>query len=773
MLLYNSSFLHGDDRDMILFESNPFPMWIYELNTLKFLEVNDAAVEKYGYTKEEFLSLTLKDIRPEEDVDRLMENVKRETTSYQWSAGWRHKKKDGSIIDVEIISHEIVQNGIKARLVIANDVTERKRDQENLRLVIESSPNAMVLTNNRGIISLINKQTEDLFGYRRSELMGKPLDLLIPPRFKKAYKKDEVDYFKNPNLRELTHREELYGLHKDGREIPLEIGLNPLMLDDSLSVIASIIDITERKKAQENLVKAESRYRSTLEHMMEGFQILDNEMRYLYLNKAAEEHGRKTKEKLLGHTITEAYPGIENTEMFSKLKECMSNKIPITIENEFEYAEGQKAWFLLNMEPVPEGVLILSKDITYEKQTDKELQLYRNNLEGLVVERTAQLEERTRELNAALELQREIEENLRLIFESINDYGIILLDINGLIKNWNSGAEKLTGYKQDEISGKHISTIFTQEDQEKDFPNMELSQALTLEKYEAEGWRLKKDGSRFWTLSIINVLKDKRGNTTGFIKIIKDMTEKMKAAEKLREHSLKLEELNKELESFSYSVSHDLRAPLRHIAGFIQLLEKDIASGLDDKDKKYFNYITASVKKMGLLIDDLLAFSRMGRAELTKADINLCELVKECIGDLSDDLIGRDIKWVIGKLPKVTGDKALLKQAVLNLISNAVKYTKQKSEAVIKIGVETRSNEFVFYIKDNGAGFDMKYVDKLFGVFQRLHSESQFEGTGIGLASVKKIINRHGGKVWAESEVNNGAAFYFTLKRRKEEYGRL
>ena len=768
MFIENTSSLKNKEQNKILFESNPFPMWIYDLETLMFLEVNDAAVAKYGYSKEEFLSLTLKDIRPQEDIDKLIFNVEQETSTYQWSSGWRHRKKDGSILDVEIISHEILLNGTKARLVIANDVTEVKRVHDNFRLVIEASPNAMLLTNNRSIITLVNRQTELLFGYERGELIGKPVDLLIPPRFKNAHKKDEINYFRNPILRDLMHRKELYGLHKDGREIPLEIGLNPLMLDDSISVIASINDITERIQNQEKLIKAENRYRTTLEHMTEGFQILGNDLRYIYVNRSATEHGRKSKEELLGHTITEVYPGIENTEMFSKLNNCLKNKIPVTMENEFIYANGDKGWFMLNMEPVPEGVLILSKDITHEKQTDEELHLYRNRLEELVLKRTIQLEEKTKELNITLELQRVSEENLRLVFESINDYAIILLDVGGYIKNWNTGAEKLFGFKADEILGLHLSILFSKEDNQNEMPLKELEQALEQEKVEVEGWRLKKDGSHFWTFSVINVLKDKYGNITGFIKILKDMTEKMKAAEKMKEHSLQLEELNKELESFSYSVSHDLRAPLRHISGFIQLLEKDIGSGLNDKDKKYFNYVTGSVKRMGLLIDDLLSFSRMSRSELIKSDVDLGELVKDCINDLSDDVKERNISWIIGKLPVICGDKALLKQALLNLISNAVKYTRLKEESVIQIGSTSKAHEFIFYIKDNGAGFDMKYVDKLFGVFQRLHSESQFEGTGIGLASVKKIINRHGGNVWAEGEVDKGAAFYFTLKSKKE-----
>jgi len=750
----------------ILFESNPFPMWIYDLESLKFLAVNNAAVEKYGYSNEKFCSLTIKDIRPKVDVEKLIKNIEQETLSYQWSSGWKHIIKDGSVIDVEIISHEILYNRIKARLVVVNDVTERRRIEENFKLVIESSPSAMVLTNQEGTITLVNKQIEKLTGYSSIELIGKPLDVLIPSRYRHSHVKHEINYHKNPSPRNISERRELYCLHKNGREIPVEIGLNPVKTKDGISVLASLLDISERKRAQEELVEAEKRYRSALEHMTEGFQILGKDFRYLYINKAASEQGRKSINELLGRTMMEVYPGIENTVMFSMLLRCLEHIVPVTMENEFAYPNGDKRWFHLNMEPVPEGILILSRDITHEKQADEELHQYRSNLENLVIERTAQLEEKTKELNAAFELQREREENLKLIFESINDYAIILLDVNGYINSWNTGAEKFTLYRQDDILGKHFSILFPIEDQLNDLPKKELETAIIEERSEVEGWRIKKDGNRFWSLSIINVLRDKSGNISGFIKILKDMTERKIAAEKLKDHSIKLEELNKELESFSYSVSHDLRAPLRHIDGFIQLIEKDIGTKLSDKNKKYFNYITSSVKKMGLLIDDLLSFSRMGRSEMHESEINPEELVNECIKDLIDETKDRDINWKINKLPKVHGDRNLLMQVFINLISNAVKYTKKKEKAVIEIGAKSAEGKHIFYIKDNGAGFDMNYASKLFGVFQRLHSDSEYEGTGIGLANVKRIINRHGGKVWAEGIVNNGAVFYFTLNKK-------
>lgn len=233
---------------------------------------------------------------------------------------------------------------------------------------------------------------------------------------------------------------------------------------------------------------------------------------------------------------------------------------------------------------------------------------------------------------------------------------------------------------------------------------------------------------------------------------------------RVQERTAQLETANKELESFSYSVSHDLRSPLQHLTGYTQLLEKRAAGLLDDKNKHYLKSIVDSAIRMGRLIDDLLAFSRMGRAEMMKRKTNLDSLVKEILRDFQADSRSKNIDWKVSPLPEVYGDSAMLRQVLVNLISNAFKFTKMRTDAVIEIGSACdEKGEVCFYVKDNGAGFDMKYVDKLFGIFQRLHRTEEFEGTGIGLANVQRIIQRHGGRVWAEGKEGEGATFFFTL----------
>jgi signal transduction histidine kinase len=249
-----------------------------------------------------------------------------------------------------------------------------------------------------------------------------------------------------------------------------------------------------------------------------------------------------------------------------------------------------------------------------------------------------------------------------------------------------------------------------------------------------------------------------------------DIDVRRKVASELQRRGELLQAANKELEAFSYSVSHDLRAPLRHIDGYAALLEKTAGQTLNEKARRYLQTISESAKQMGQLIDDLLVFSRMGRQEMLHATVDLNQLVKSVIHDLRLDLQEKKISWTINSLPEVPGDPAMLRQVYMNLISNAVKFTATRSVPKIEIGsAPGNPGEVNLFVSDNGVGFDMQYVNKLFGVFQRLHRNDEFEGTGIGLANVRRIIHRHGGRTWAEGALDQGATFYFSLPMKRTD----
>jgi len=238
--------------------------------------------------------------------------------------------------------------------------------------------------------------------------------------------------------------------------------------------------------------------------------------------------------------------------------------------------------------------------------------------------------------------------------------------------------------------------------------------------------------------------------------------------EALRHRASELETANKELEAFSYSVSHDLRAPLRHLGGFVDLLRKRALASLDDKSRRHLEYIAGSAQQMGRLVDDLLSFSRMSRSQMRQHRVSLDRLVGEVRAELRRDVKDRAVQWRVDALPEVYGDAPMLRLAIMNLLSNALKYTRPRAPAIIEIGAQANESEHTIFVRDNGVGFDMKYVNKLFGVFQRLHFEDEFEGAGIGLASIRRIIGRHGGRTWAEGKEGEGATFYFTLPRVPE-----
>jgi PAS domain S-box-containing protein len=388
-----------------------------------------------------------------------------------------------------------------------------------------------------------------------------------------------------------------------------------------------------------------------------------------------------------------------------------------------------------------------------------------------------QNQNQTDSINGGIQID-EAPADLSALLLEFKDYAIIRIDPSGYIRSWNLGAEHIYGYSHEEIIGQHIGVFYsTKDSRNEDAVNLALKTAITAGRSEEEGWQYNKDGKSFFANTIITALYNADCSLKGFAKVTRDISQQKmletengllheQLEEKVRQRTRELETVNKELEAFSYSVSHDLRTPLRAISGYSMMLKEDYESKLDAEGNRIIDTIVSNTKMMAQLIDDLLSFSKMARLETIYESIDMHRLVESCMEDLTNEQSGHLI--TIDALPPCSGDMNMLRQVWLNLLGNAIKYSSRKEKPEIQIGAIEDPGFHVYYVKDNGAGFDMKYANKLFGVFQRLHRQDEFEGTGLGLALVKRIISKHGGHIWAEASPHKGATFYFNLPKIKQ-----
>lgn len=760
----------------------------------------------------------------------------------------------------------------------------------------------------------------------------------------------------------------------------------------------------EQEQLNEALSKSEERYRSTLDSMLEGCQLIGFDWKYLYLNRTAEIHNKRPNSELIGHRYMDMWPGIEETSVFKSMQEVLEKRTSTHFENEFTFPDGTVGVFDLSIQAVPEGLFILSIDITERKRKEKLLlesefrfdKLYTNGPFGMVMVdehfqfiranpmfcsilqySESELKHLTfKDITFPDDLERNVENvrklinkemavyktekryvrkngevfwvsltvtanfdtdgaflyNLAIIEEITNrkqaeqevirlseristatrasQMGIWDWDIQNNVLAWDDQMYALYGLKREDFSGAYDAWLKGLHPDDRASSQLETDLALSGEKeYDTQFRLIWPDGSVHWIKARGEVFRDEAGVPNRMVGINYDVTkqilvenalhesenrfrkaftinpdaititrlsdglytsvndgfnqifgyapdevvgktsleiniwhqskDRQKFVEELRtkgvvenfearlctkngkvidtlvsasiieldgsnhvlsttkdisdlkkiqelllrseeevrkmnetlelrvvERTAQLDAANRELEAFSYSVSHDLRAPLRHINGYVDLLNERFQENLPDKAQHYLTTISTAAKQMGTLIDDLLQFSRTGRQEMRRSKFNMGTLLAEVLEKMKPDTKHRNITWSIQELPDVTGDYAMLKQVWANLLDNAVKYTKLQDSPEITIQTYEEAGNVIFSVRDNGVGFDMKYAGKLFGVFQRLHSQAEFEGTGIGLANVQRILQKHNGNVWAEAEYHKGATFYFSLPKK-------
>jgi PAS domain S-box-containing protein len=328
------------------------------------------------------------------------------------------------------------------------------------------------------------------------------------------------------------------------------------------------------------------------------------------------------------------------------------------------------------------------------------------------------------------------------------------------VASWNAGATRLKGYRAEEIVGRHFSIFYLDDDLRAGEPARLLAVAEAEGRVETEGWRLRKDGSRFWADVVITTLRDQSGRPRGFAKVSRDITERRQAEERLRQTAAELARSNADLEQFAYVASHDLQAPLRTVTSYSQLLSRRYAGRLDADADEFISYMATGARRMQSLIDDLLAYARVGSAVLVRVPTDLSALVDQVIADAR--MLDDQAVITRGELPTLSVDPRQLSQLFQNLLSNALKYHGPEPTRV-DISAERDRTDWVFSIRDNGIGIDPAQAERIFLIFQRLHIQADYEGTGLGLAISKRVIERHGGRIWVESQPGSGATFRFTL----------
>ncbi|MCL4294638.1 MAG: PAS domain S-box protein [Anaerolineae bacterium] len=639
-----------------------------------------------------------------------------------------------------------LQQTLVSRDDLLKEVVERKLAEEQFRLVVEASPNAIILVDPAGRIHLVNRQAETLFGYTREELLGQSVELLVPPQIRGQHHHERNIFFSAPQARPMGAGRDLFGWRKDGSPAPLEIGLAPITTSEGAFVLVTAIDITERKQAEEALQESEERYRSLFQNNHSVMLLMDpGNGDIIDANPAACAFYGYPREEITGLKISDINR-LSREQVFAEMEQAKRER-----RNQFFFrhrlANGEEREVEVFSGPIEfYGKTVLYSivhDITERRQAEEEVRQLNADLEQRVLERTAELND--------------LYNHAPCGYHSLDGDGLFV-HINDTELNW-------LGYMREEIIGRRkFSDLLT--------PASIQTFAENFPLFKERGWvrdlefdMVRKDGSILPVLLSASAIFDQEGRYLASRSTIIDHTERKRAEAALRESQAKLEAANKELEAFAYSVSHDLRAPLRGIDGFSQALLEDYADQLDEEGRRYLQRVRAASQRMAELIDDLLTLSRLTRSEMRREPVNLSLLAQAIAAELRKSEPDRRVEFDIAPGLVVTADAPLMRVALENLLGNAWKYTAKHPSARIEVGrlAPVNNGKATYFVRDDGAGFDMAYAGKLFGAFQRLHTPAEFEGTGIGLATVQRIIHRHGGQVWAEGAVDQGATFYFTL----------
>ncbi len=626
-----------------------------------------------------------------------------------------------------------------AQAILASELRYR-------RLFETAQDGILILDAETGQVVDANPFMKDLLGYSQEEFLGRKLWEIGPFKGTTASK----IAFAELQLKDRIRYEGLPLETKDGQRVEVEFISNAYLVDKKRLIQCNIRDITERKLAE----MASIRLAAIIESSNDAIIGKDLNSIVTSWNQGAEKIFGYTAGEMVGTSILRLIPSDRQDEENQILEKIKSGEIILPFETLRQTKEGKLIDVSVAVSPIKDitgavvGVSKVARDITEHKRTEDQLKISFKEVADLKA--------------------------------AVDEHAIVAItDPQGKITYVNDKFCAASKYSREELLGQDHSFI-NSSFHPKEFI-CDLWTTITAGKvWKGEIKNKAKDGSFYWVDTTIVPFLNDDGTPRQYVAIRTNITARKAVEEKISrlnaeleqrvaERTAQLQDANKELQAFSYSVSHDLRAPLRHVLGFVDLLQKEAGPSLSEKSLRHLTTISQSAKRMGNLIDDLLAFSQIGQSVIKKVEVHLDKLVRETVHDFLAETKERNIVWEIDPLPKVWADRDLLRMVLVNLISNAVKFTGHRAEAKIAIGCAPNGDdETVIFIRDNGAGFDPKYIGKLFGVFQRLHNQDQFEGTGIGLANVQRIIHRHGGRVWAEGVVEGGATFNFSIPKQME-----
>jgi PAS domain S-box-containing protein len=713
---------------------------------------NPAAEAIYGYSAQEIVGRSIFVVIPpggRKEFEAILDRVRHGQRVSHYEA--ERLRKDGQTVFLSLSVSPVKDKAGKIVGVstVARDITERKRAEEKLhqaslyaRSLIEASLDPLVTISKDGKIMDVNRATELATGFERDRLIAS----------------DFSDYFTQPENARQGYQQVF--AEETVQDYPLAIRHASGQVTDVLynasifrnaageveGVFAAARDITKRKLAEEKLRQASRYARSLIEASLDPLVTISREGKITDVNQATETVTGVSRASLIGSDFCNYFTQPEKAR--HGYEQVFAEGKVTDYGLAIRHGSGRVTDVLYNASVFQneagevEGVFAAARDITERKRVEDELMLSRERL---------------------------------ALAQKAGHSGTFDWDIQNNINHWSAEVEEVYGIAPGQFGGTYEDWEALVVPEDLVMAKKAIDESLKSAEFASE-WRIRRrsDGEIRWITARAKVLFDDNGKPQRMLGLNMDVTERKRAEQEVRrlneeleqrviQRTAQLEAANKELEAFTYSVSHDLRAPLRHISGFSKMLTEEFGSTLPGEAQHHLQRIQEGTRRMGLLVDDLLNLGRIGRHEVRLQVTGLNSIVNETLADLKAECEDRQLEWKIGALPFVECDPALMKQVFQNLLSNAVKFTRPRSAAVIEVGQKDQDGTAVVFVRDNGVGFNIKYADKLFGVFQRLHRAEDFEGTGVGLATVQRIIQKHGGRIWAEAELDKGATFYFSL----------